>query len=182
MSGTAIKTVTPFKGPRALGRAAKVAGEGEGNSPGSGEKEGTLVVLVQWRGRACQERHGRVMKIPERERRTEANGSLRLPDNANSARAHTAEKIRERTPFCVLAAPGRAKKDIIAFLTPVLLLLLKQNTAVCRSCTHTHTHTLAVHPRKRRLKEERGLIGTCLSLAVKASFPRCVKETRRGRA
>ena len=69
MSGTATKTAGPFKGPRALGRAAKVAGEGEGNSPGSGEKEGTLVVLVQWRGRACQERHGRVMKkIPERER------------------------------------------------------------------------------------------------------------------
>ncbi len=55
---------------------------------------------MQWRGRACQERHGRVMKkIPERERGTEANGSLRLPDNANSARAHTAEKIRERTSF-----------------------------------------------------------------------------------
>ena len=97
MSGTAIKTAGPFKGPRALGRAAKVAGElprelREGRNPGG-------VGAVAWEGVPGKTRESDEEDTRERERGTEANGSLRLPDNANSARAHTAEKIRERTSF-----------------------------------------------------------------------------------
>ena len=70
MSGTATKTAGPFKGPRALGRAAKVAGEEGGELPRElreGRNPGG-VGAVAWEGVPGKTRESDEEDTRERER------------------------------------------------------------------------------------------------------------------